>query len=464
MDLRRLLALPAVLALVAPVMVGCSAEAEPSEDDEGGARRGARVSDASERLAQAGAWKLPASVKTAGEQQHVAYDSPPKWSGGKNCTGTFTKGAAKLKAHLLSKYDGISTIGGYACRQNTANKAETSVHGTGRALDIMIPTIKGKADNTVGDEIANWLVVNAEDIGVQFIVWDQTKWNASYSSNKAKPYTGPNPHVDHIHVELDHDGAAMKTPWFKGDNDAAGGGALPDANEDNADAGSGNADNADTADHAHDDAGEETTPASSGCGDVTASGTCDGNTLKFCENDELIAAPCGSGTTCGDDFPGSGYKVCAQGQADGGEGPVSDSSDLTENNADSGGEEPAPSGASCGAITEVGLCQNGQLSFCDGGNLQTVSCKSVGRTCGFDAQNLWFDCLLPRQVVPGITLDPPVSTTRGSKALSNGQNLTIIAAVRRFSAFARSGTKPSTAEPGAPWLPPGGVMPPRPVK
>lgn len=394
MDLRRLLALPAVLALVAPSMAGCASDA--AEDEEAArTRRGDRVSDASERLAQAGAWKLPASVKAAGEKQRVAYDSPPKWSGGKNCTGTFTKGAAKLKAHLLSRYDGISTIGGYACRQNTANKAETSVHGTGRALDIMIPTIKGKADNTVGDEIANWLVVNAEDLGVQFIVWDQTKWNASYSSNKAKPYTGPNPHVDHIHVELDHDGAAMKTAWFKGDNADATGSALPDANEDNADSanaadvGSGNDDA--EADHAHEDAAEEATPASAGCGDVTASGTCDGNTLKFCDNEELIAAPCASGTTCGDDFPGSGYKVCVKAEA---AEPVSDTSDLTENDADSGAQPTGADGGACGTVDEIGVCQNGNLSFCDAGALRNVSCKAAGRTCGYDSQNGWYDCLL----------------------------------------------------------------------
>ena len=444
MDLRRLLALPAVLALVAPSMLaGCGAADDADEEEGGRARRGARVSDSSERLAQAGAWKLPASVKAAGEKQYVGYDSPPKWSGGKNCTGTFTKGAAKLKNHLLSTYPGISSIGGYACRQNTANKAETSVHGTGRALDIMIPKIKGQADNTVGDAIANWLVVNAEDLGVQFIIWDQTKWNASYSSNKAKPYGGPVPHTDHIHVELDLDGAAMKTAWYKGFNDASGG-ALPDdadtaepSNTDSADTGnadSGNADEADTADHANDDAGDETADVSSGCGDVTEAGSCNGNTLQFCENGELVSAPCGSGTTCGDDYPGSGYKVCSKGEGNGGNEPVSDSSDLTDSgsnadsgNADSGNannEPPADAGAGCGFVSEVGMCANGQLSYCDNGSLKQVDCKAAGRSCGFDIGSLWFDCLLscegPPPLAPFLRSSQPAASTRRWRASSLG--------------------------------------------
>jgi hypothetical protein len=433
MNPRRLLALPVVLALVVPTITlsGCGVADDGEEEFGGRSRRNGRVSDASERLGQAGAWKLPASVKAAGEAQYVGYDSPPAWNGGKNCTGTFTKGAAKLKQHLLGKYSGISSIGGYDCRQNTANKSETSVHGTGRALDIMIPKSKGDADNTVGDEIANWLVVNAEDIGVQFIIWDHTKWNASYSSNKAKPYTGPIPHIDHIHVELDNDGAAMKTAWFQGNHDD-GGGALPDTDtadsgdtgdtggtdtgSGNVDTGSGNVDsgnngnNGNNGDHANDDAADGASTPASGCGDVTEAGVCDGNTLQFCDGGELIAAPCGSGTTCGDDYPGSGYKVCnpsgaGAGSDSGSNEPASDPSDTPSDNG--GGNQPdagdpgdgdinlgpAPAGGGCGFVTDIGLCAGGQLMYCSGGAITTVDCQAQGQGCGFDVMNLWFDCL-----------------------------------------------------------------------
>ena len=87
-------------------------------------------------------------------------------------------------------------------------------HGTGRALDVFIPLDKGKADNGKGDEVANWLVKNAEKIGVQLVIWDRTMWVAANSGEKAVGYTGPHPHHDHIHLELNIDGAERRTPFF----------------------------------------------------------------------------------------------------------------------------------------------------------------------------------------------------------------------------------------------------------
>jgi hypothetical protein len=92
-----------------------------------------------------------------------------------------------------------------------------SVHGTGRAIDVFIPLSRGDADNTLGDEVANWLVSNAQAIGVQLVIWDRSSWNGSRSSgSKLRAYGGPHPHHDHLHVELNTDGAARRTPWFRG--------------------------------------------------------------------------------------------------------------------------------------------------------------------------------------------------------------------------------------------------------
>src|SRR5688572_13642167 len=116
-------------------------------------------------LAAPGRWTLPADVAAAGAPL-VRYDGPPPWDGGANCTGTFTEGARALRDFLNERFPQIREIQGYSCRQNTANAAETSVHGTGRALDVMIPLDSGAADNGIGDEVANWLVVNSSAIGV----------------------------------------------------------------------------------------------------------------------------------------------------------------------------------------------------------------------------------------------------------------------------------------------------------
>lgn len=163
-------------------------------------------------LAEAGRWSIPADVKTVGARVRLTYDAAPRWSGTAGCGGKLLVGSKKLGQHLMAAFDGIESIGGYACRRNTADGARMSVHGTGRALDVMIPLIGGKADNTRGDKIANWLILNAQRIGVQLIIWDRTVWRAGRAD---AAYGGPHPHDDHLHVEITNAAAAEQTPFFR---------------------------------------------------------------------------------------------------------------------------------------------------------------------------------------------------------------------------------------------------------
>lgn len=167
-------------------------------------------------------WILPANVRAAGEAQSVRYDSPPAWDNGRNCAGPFTQGAAELRRYILDNFRGVSGIGGYNCRYNSAQPTQTSVHGIGRALDIMIPTVGGRANSAVGDPIANWLILNAAALGIQYLIWNRVSWGGSRRAPKDRSYTGPNPHIDHIHVELNNDGAQRKTAWFRSSQAGAG--------------------------------------------------------------------------------------------------------------------------------------------------------------------------------------------------------------------------------------------------
>lgn len=161
-------------------------------------------------------WTLPSDVRTIGESLGSRYDDAPAWSDGAGCTGDLTAGARELRAHLEVAFPDIGRIEGYACRQNTADTSKTSMHGTGRALDIFIPRAGGAADNAAGDPVANWLVENAGDVGVQLVIWDRWKWSRGRSGRRDSAYGGPHPHDDHIHVEITLDAAAMLTPFFFG--------------------------------------------------------------------------------------------------------------------------------------------------------------------------------------------------------------------------------------------------------
>jgi hypothetical protein len=135
----------------------------------------------------------------------VRYDGGGPWSRDR-CTG-FTPGARVLARFLQARFPGITKIGGYYCRPNTANESLLSLHGTGRALDVHFP---GRADPR-GTVLADWLVRNAEWIGVQAVIWDGWIWSSSVGSHR---YPGPNPHTDHVHVELNLDASRERTPFF----------------------------------------------------------------------------------------------------------------------------------------------------------------------------------------------------------------------------------------------------------
>jgi hypothetical protein len=143
----------------------------------------------------------------------VPYDSAPPWADGVNCAGGLAPGASDLGDALQQRFPQIVRVYGYDCRPNTANVTELSQHGTGRAVDLAIPTIDGGADNERGDAVATWLVEHSGDIGVQLIIWDRGVWLGS-DPGSVKPYGGPDPHVDHLHVELTVPGSLRQTPFF----------------------------------------------------------------------------------------------------------------------------------------------------------------------------------------------------------------------------------------------------------
>lgn len=183
------------------LLAGCAASDgsdEPAEDDDDG-----NVESTEDAIAVAGRWKLPADVRSAGARVNLAYDDAPAW--GARCAGGMKAGAERLKNKLNAQFDPqILRIEGYACRRNTASPSRMSIHGTGRALDIFIPRASGGADNTKGDAVANYLVSNAQSLGIQLVIWDRTRWMVGRGE---AAYGGPHPHDDHIHAELTEEAA-----------------------------------------------------------------------------------------------------------------------------------------------------------------------------------------------------------------------------------------------------------------
>ena len=133
----------------------------------------------------------------------MRYDQAPPWDPSRCDAPGLKPGAVALGRQLRQRFGAVVRVGGYNCRPNTASPDLMSMHGTGRAIDVMIDPARAAQ----GDAIANWLVENASTYGVQLVIWKRTKWNGSFHGRKDEPYFGPNAHLDHLHVELNDDGA-----------------------------------------------------------------------------------------------------------------------------------------------------------------------------------------------------------------------------------------------------------------
>ena len=158
-------------------------------------------------LAGAARWVPSGSALLVGKTVRLTYDDAPGWTTTKACAGKLRPGLSfyRVRAGESRHFHGNCFRG----------------NGTGRALDVMIPVVSGQPNRKQGDKIANWLILNAQQIGVQLIIWNRTIWRTN-GTNDAK-YGGPIPHIDHLHVELTEEAAAHSTKWFTTtDSDDAG--------------------------------------------------------------------------------------------------------------------------------------------------------------------------------------------------------------------------------------------------
>ncbi len=368
---RRLCAF-AITAAAATTFSACAAPGADYADNEGDDPYKYEQLE----LSRNGRYVPPSDVKAAGEAQSGTYQSAGSWNGGRSCSGTFTAGARELGQYLVENF-GATSFEGYSCRRNTADRSRLSMHGTGRAIDVMIPLDRGQADNGLGDPVANYLIRNATEIGVQFFIWDRTKWNIRYSGRKDKSYGGPHPHHDHLHIELSAAGSQRSTPWFNRDSSASD---VTPVGDSPADSGGTPADSGDTPEPTPDFASgcTETCPYS-GDGDCDDGG--DGSAYSVCEfgtdcrdcgsrgtaappTPSTDPAPSEPATTCSDTCRYARDGACD----DGGEGSTYSECALGTDCSDCGSR-----GAS--SSTPVAACGDG---WCDAGE----SCETCSADCG----------------------------------------------------------------------------------
>lgn len=99
---------------------------------------------------------------------------------------------------VCAEFPEVTTYGGL-------RPGDDGEHGTGQALDIMIPS------STVGDEIADFVRAHASELGVSEVLWSQHIWTVERSSEGWRPMEDRGSdtanHYDHVHVTVYGDSA-----------------------------------------------------------------------------------------------------------------------------------------------------------------------------------------------------------------------------------------------------------------
>lgn len=182
-------------------------------------------------VAVPGRWTPPARTMTLSNPQYVPVVNAPRITGtctstcptnvwgtcrDPACTGQLA-GTLEIQRYVLNRWTFARPGGDFSCRRNSNPNAcdYLSVHAIGRAIDVMIPMAGSDADNTLGDQIANWLIENAEYVGIQRVIWDGKYWSGNRVNDHFRDIeANASQHTNHIHVEVSVDAAARRTRFF----------------------------------------------------------------------------------------------------------------------------------------------------------------------------------------------------------------------------------------------------------
>jgi hypothetical protein len=113
-------------------------------------------------------------------------------------SGGAQPGAIALRDYVMRRWSGVVSMGIYNPRpvRGYENRVPIrwSSHAGGRSWDCGTTPA-----DPWGDEIAEWLIANASELGCQYFIWNRRSWRKSRSWN---PYRGTDSHTDHLHIEL----------------------------------------------------------------------------------------------------------------------------------------------------------------------------------------------------------------------------------------------------------------------
>lgn len=115
-----------------------------------------------------------------------------------------TPRAERLRVEMAEAF-GDQSVGGFA--PGGVDRDGESTHDDGRAIDIFFRPVT-EENRRAGWLLAHWLAAHAEDLDVQYVIFDDRFWSAHSSRGQWQDYDAPAPgneilrHLDHVHVDV----------------------------------------------------------------------------------------------------------------------------------------------------------------------------------------------------------------------------------------------------------------------
>ena len=142
----------------------------------------------------------------------AAYD------GQKVCDPTTKPGTAAVRSLLMNAYRSTGDLGIVrACAIGG-----TSEHKEGRAWDWAI-NVSNATQEASAQNFFTWALATdkygnsaamARRLGIMYMIHNRKIWSAYNASAGWRPYTGPNPHLDHVHFSFSWAGARKTTTYW----------------------------------------------------------------------------------------------------------------------------------------------------------------------------------------------------------------------------------------------------------
>lgn len=145
-----------------------------------------------------------------------AIEDYAPYEGNTICDVVNKPGAVKIADLIRATYGSDESIG---IARNACYT--TSEHNDGRALDWMVDATT-KAGKAKADAFLSWLLATDDDgnrdaiarrMGIMYMIYNKRIWRA-YGDPGWGPYSGTNPHTDHIHISLSYDGSTGRTSFW----------------------------------------------------------------------------------------------------------------------------------------------------------------------------------------------------------------------------------------------------------